>query len=364
MKKQETRKKILQALLENANMTRQDIAAELRISMPTALTNCNELLEQQVLVEVGELESTGGRKAKSLGVNGNFAYSLGMEIALKYVYFVLMDFSAAVVAEKKVNLVFADEPSWYQKLNEDVMLFLKEQKVAKEKVFGAGLSFPGIIDEEKNVIVRSHILQVENIDLDRFRKAIPFRLHVNNDANCAGFAEIKMHRSTYLYLSLNESVGGVFIQEGNIQYGDTLQAGEIGHMILFPGGETCYCGKKGCADSYLSPKRLCKDGKSLDAFFKAVESGKKKSLALWEEYLENLSIFVTNLRMILNVDIIIGGEIGRWIPTYMDRLCEKAQKYDLFSRDINYLFTCTTKGEACAVGAALKASELFCGEIL
>lgn len=41
---------------------------------------------------------------------------------------------------------------------------------------------------------------------------------------------------------------------GRLWTGDTFQAGELGHMILIPGGRRCYCGKQGCADAYLSPE--------------------------------------------------------------------------------------------------------------
>lgn len=47
---------------------------------------------------------------------------------------------------------------------------------------------------------------------------------------------------------------------GRLWTGDTFQAGELGHMILIPGGRRCYCGKQGCADAYLSPRALKRDG--------------------------------------------------------------------------------------------------------
>lgn len=75
---------------------------------------------------------------------------------------------------------------------------------------------------------------------------------------------------------------------GRLWTGDTFQAGELGHMILIPGGRRCYCGKQGCADAYLSPRALKRDG--------------------WETYLDHLAVFITNLRMLLNMDLVIGAK--------------------------------------------------------
>lgn len=98
--------------------------------------------------------------------------------------------------------------------------------------------------------------------LERFEKALPCSAVFENDANCACFAERDAGRKNYVYFSLNESVGGAVMLNGRLWMGETFQAGELGHMILIPGGRRCYCGKQGCADAYLSPRLWSRtDGK-------------------------------------------------------------------------------------------------------
>ena len=58
------------------------------------------------------------------------------------------------------------------------------------------------------------------MSLDRFRACIPFPLVAANDANCSCFAELTPEQKTYLFVSLNESVGGALM----LDPGDTANA--------------------------------------------------------------------------------------------------------------------------------------------
>ena len=103
-------------------------------------------------------------------------------------------------------------------------------------------------------------------------------------------------------------------------------------MILVPGGRKCYCGKKGCADAYCAASALT-DGKyeSLELFMEALSEGNTKAQKKWADYLDNLAILISNLRMAFG---------------------EKVMEYNGFDRDIRYLKNCTYRKEASAVGAA------------
>ncbi|MCQ2511411.1 MAG: ROK family transcriptional regulator [Lachnospiraceae bacterium] len=350
---------IIHLLRNEGMMTRQEIAKKLGVSMPTALNNTNELLQLGVLIEDGEMSSTGGRKAKCLRFNKDLKKILGIDIGVNHVKFLITDFCGDFVCEKKVKLKFQDTIAWYESLTDKLNEFFMECSIDSKDILCAGLSFPGIIDEEKEVIVKSHILGAEHVGLDRFKKAIDFPLTVNNDANCAAFAEISQEKTNYLYLSLNDSVGGGLVLNASMHIGDSLQAGEIGHMILVPGGKQCYCGKKGCADPYLSPTVLLKEEETLSDFFGRVSAGDEVALKKWDQYLEYLAIFITNLRMVLDIDIVIGGEVGKFIDPYMDVLKSEMQKYDLFARTIDYVYPCSEKHSVCAMGAARLALSQF-----
>ena len=62
-KKNNTRSRIISYVINNQNTSKVEISKNLNMSMPTVLSNVNELIGRGVLVETGEYASTGGRKA-------------------------------------------------------------------------------------------------------------------------------------------------------------------------------------------------------------------------------------------------------------------------------------------------------------
>lgn len=334
------KERIFRLLLAKRELTRQEIAASLSLSMPTTLQNVTELTEGSILEECGAVGAASGRKAKKLRLRPLAGCTVGVNIALHRVEFVLADLLGQVRHSESVPLRFCDELDWYWRLQNALTDFLQ----GTENILGAGLSFPGIINTQANQIVRSHIFGLSHVGLERFQKSIPFPLTAANDANCACFAERGAGRDSFVYLSLNESVGGAVMMNGRLLLGDTFQAGEVGHMLLIPNGRPCYCGKAGCADAYLSPQALKQDG--------------------WDVYLDHLAVLLTNLRMALNMDLVVGGKIGSQIDPYWDALCVRMAAYDRFARDIDYIYPCMQREDACAIGAAALALEAFGSRIL
>lgn len=78
-KKNATKHNILNYMLNHGDTSKVELAKELNISLPTVLSNVNELMEKGLVTEKGELESTGGRKAVLIGLQKNYRYALGID---------------------------------------------------------------------------------------------------------------------------------------------------------------------------------------------------------------------------------------------------------------------------------------------
>lgn len=341
---QTIQERIFRLMLGGRAMTRQDIADRLSLSMPTVLQNVTQLIGAGILEECGATRSSGGRKAKMLRLCPEAGCVLGIDIGIRQVGFVTADLLGDLRQSGSVELPFRDTPDWYARFQCALLEHLDRSQTDPSQILGAGISFPGIIDSRRDQVVRSHILGVEHMGLERFQKVLPFPVVVHNDANCACFAERRERQGSYIYLSLNGSIGGGVMLEDRLWMGDTFQAGELGHMVLIPGGQRCYCGKQGCADAYLSPQALERDGE--------------------EVYLDHLALFVSDLRMLLDIDLVIGGQVGSKIGPQLDALREKTARYDRFTRDIDYILPCSQQEHACALGAARFGLEAFGSRLL
>ena len=231
--------------------------------------------------------------------------------------------------------------------------FLKDVE-DREKILGIGISIPGIIDQENRLVMKSHTLQVDNFSLSFLEQAFSYPVYFANDANAAMMAEDLHEYQDAVYLSLNNTLGGAFSINGKLVTGQNQKAGEFGHIILVPGGKKCYCGKAGCADAYCAASALTDEEQemTLEQFMKKVEQKNTKAVEKWNQYLDNLAILISNLRMAYDTDIILGGEVGGYLSEYMIPLGEKVMAYNGFEHDVRYLKNCSYKREASAVGAA------------
>jgi len=351
-KKNSTRSRIVNYVMSNQNTSKVEISKNLNMSMPTVLSNVNELIAGGVLAETGEYSSTGGRKAKSIGINPSYRYAMGIMITANHVGMVLVNMRSEIEKIHRIRIKFSPETSYCVELHGLVKDFLEDME-EPEKLLGIGISIPGIISQEQHLVVKSHALKIENYSLGFLEQIFSCPVYFENDANAAMLAENLNRYKNAIYLSLNNTLGGAFCIGGKLFSGQNQKAGEFGHMILVPGGRECYCGKKGCADAYCAASVLTGgEYESLEQFMEQLSGGNPKTEEIWENYLDSLAILISNLRMAYDMDIILGGEVGGYLSDYMLPLGEKVMEYNGFDRDTRYLRNCTYRKEASAVGAA------------
>lgn len=109
---------------------------------------------------------------------------------------------------------------------------------------------------------RAHIELSPNIDwADRpLRQELGDRLGLpvvlENDANAAGYAEAVRGAGQgahpVVMLTLGTGVGGAVVVDGRPLVGARGVAGELGHVIVEPGGVQCGCGQQGCLETVSS----------------------------------------------------------------------------------------------------------------
>ena len=352
--------KIAKYVYHHGGSSKQEIAADLGLSMPTVLQRVKELLEEGILIQTGEYESTGGRKAKILSIAPDISYAVGMDITRNHISFVLLDVSGRLVFQKRIRCAFENDDAYYRELGRSLDTFLERCRADRDKILGVGISIPGIVDEERCFMSQSHVLRLEEFDLKKLAAYIPYRTGFRNDANSAAYAELRGAGQNTIYLSLSNTVGGAIYINGRIYNGQHFRSAEFGHMILVPGGKPCYCGKKGCMDSYCSASVLSRwTNDNLELFFSGLERGNMVCRNAWTEYLSYLAIAITNLRMAFDCDVILGGYVGGYLDSYMSELEEKMAAYEIFEADEKYVRTGRYKHEAAAIGAGIRFVEEY-----
>jgi fructokinase len=120
-----------------------------------------------------------------------------------------------------------------------------------------GMGTPGTLDTRTRTLKNSNttclIGQPLQQDLEKALKT-PFTLA--NDANCFALAEARLGAAqgaeTVFGVIMGTGVGGGIVFHNRVLDGCQGIAGEWGHNILDPGGPDCYCGRKGCVETFLA----------------------------------------------------------------------------------------------------------------
>ena len=211
-KKFATKSKIVNYIINRESTSKVEISKELNLSMPTVLSNVKDLLEKGIIIETGEYESTGGRKAKSIGINPSYRYAMGIVITANHLGMVLVNLKYEIVKSERIRLKFVSDMSYCSQVADFATKFLNHMNDAeqKEKLLGVGISIPGIINQEQKLVIKSHALKLENYSLSFLEQAFSVPVYFSNDANAAMMAEDMNTYQNAIYLSLNQTLGGAF----------------------------------------------------------------------------------------------------------------------------------------------------------
>jgi glucokinase len=138
-----------------------------------------------------------------------------------------------------------------------------------EKVIGVGVAAAGFMSADREIMYHSPNIAVWRNEPLKKRISSQTKLPVllENDANAAGWAEFRFGagkgRKGMVILTIGTGVGGAIISDGVLLKGGFGIGGELGHVVLIPGGRDCGCGQNGCVESYCSGTALLKSAREL-----------------------------------------------------------------------------------------------------
>lgn len=138
---------------------------------------------------------------------------------------------------------------------------LKESGHSEDSVTFCGIGMPSCIHPKTQRLVHSNNLGWLDCEIyPDFRKALPWNIRIENDANCAAIGEAKLGAGSgfqnMLLLTLGTGVGGGLILDGKLYTGADQMGAELGHIKLVHQGRKCTCGQLGCLESYASATAL------------------------------------------------------------------------------------------------------------
>ena len=96
--KKKNRNEVFRYICKHGTVSNPDISYDLKMSLPTATQITKELIEQGLVEEKGELQSTGGRRAKALSAAVNVRLAVGLDITQNHITLVLTNIVGEILA--------------------------------------------------------------------------------------------------------------------------------------------------------------------------------------------------------------------------------------------------------------------------
>lgn len=361
--------RIFRAIHYAEKISRQEITELLSLSLPTVNQNLKLLSDDRYIVIEGSFESTGGRKAQIISINENIRYAVSVNIKKHSLKVSIINLKGDVIAGRYEKRLFSESESYADWVSRMIKEVIDEYAIADADILGVGITLPGILDDDNRVLLSAPTMGVKNYDTSVITKKIPYEVVVMNAARSIALAEHWNRKdlapkTQRIYLMVDEGVGGASVCTQNVVYGDSNRYGEFGHMTLYPGGRPCFCGRRGCFESYVASRRLSTDlGVTLDEFFEGVKNGNQEYRETLDTYIDNLATGINNIYIMNNMDVILCGTLAKYLKEYEEEIRNKLIKKYSFDTDASYFGFAQVDQDKAQTGVAISFVMKFISSV-
>ena len=308
------RSKIYQYIYRSKLTSKLQIVQDLQMGLSTVSQNLN-LLENEGLIEKnGYFDSTGGRKANAIQIVSDFKISIGVGILKNMFHITAIDLYGNTVYTDTIPLTYSNTAAYYQQITDKVKDFIDKNQYPENKILGVSIATQGITSPDNTTVIYGNIMNNTGMRLKDFSRHLPYPCHLEHDSKSAAFLELWNHPEldSAVVLLLNRNLGGAIITNHQIHQGRSMHSGTIEHICVNPDGPLCYCGNRGCLETYCSANSLEQaSGMTIKEFFPLLREKKSPQLIqIWEDYLKHLAFAMKNLNLVIDAPIIISGYLA------------------------------------------------------
>ena len=308
------RSKIYQYIYRSKLTSKLQIVQDLQMGLSTVSQNLN-LLENEGLIEKnGYFDSTGGRKANAIQIVSDFRISIGVGILKNMFHITAIDLYGNTVYTDTIPLTYSNTAAYYQQITDKVKDFIDNNQYPENKILGVSIATQGITSPDNTTVIYGNIMNNTGMRLKDFSRHLPYPCHLEHDSKSAAFLELWNHPEldSAVVLLLNRNLGGAIITNHQIHQGRSMHSGTIEHICVNPDGPLCYCGNRGCLETYCSANSLEQaSGMTIKEFFPLLREKKSPQLIqIWEDYLKHLAFAMKNLNLVIDAPIIISGYLA------------------------------------------------------
>lgn len=321
---------VLNYVREREPISRAEIARETELQRSTISAIVEDLKGEGLVEEIGEGESTGGRRPTLLRLRTAGAIALGVAITPTRTTVATSDLAGRVVEQEE----FLTDPDSDKTLGHVIDLVRQFSSRNPGAIEGVGVSLPGLVNQASGEAVYVPYFKWRDLPVSQvISTAVGLPVIIDNDANAVALAELWFGRPEvsdardFILVLVAEGVGTGIIFDGQIYRGESGAAGEFGHMIIGAQAPVpCSCGNHDCWEAFSSERSamaryLRLSGSEEMAAFGFPElvdqalGGEAHAQAALIETALSLGVGISNLVVGFSPEaVVVGGEIARAWP--------------------------------------------------
>ncbi|HEU5460368.1 MAG TPA: ROK family transcriptional regulator [Pyrinomonadaceae bacterium] len=316
---------VLNYVREREPISRAEIARETELQRSTISAIVEDLKTEGLIEEVGEGESTGGRRPTMLKLRAADPIALGVSLTPTCTTIATSDLAGRVIDQEEF-------PTDSDKTLSHVISVIREfTSRHKGLIEGVGVSLPGLVDPSTGTALYIPYFLWRDLPIsEMISKAVGLPVVIDNDANAVALAELWFGRPEvndardFILVLVAEGVGTGIIFDGQVYRGQRGAAGEFGHMVIGRGAPVpCSCGSDDCWEAFSSERAaigryLKLSGGAKKPGFTFIElvdralAGESNANEALVETARNLGVGISNLIIGFSPEaVVVGGEIAR-----------------------------------------------------
>lgn len=260
------KRKIIKNLFLHGAMTNTDLGKFVKLSTPKIISLLNELKEEGLVEELGQGNSSGGRRPNLYGNKEDAFYIIGISINIYKTSVSIFNAKNQKVTDDHIlTLTISHGTTIIDPIVEFTEKVIREKQIPRDKILGIGIEMPGMVDSSTG-INKTYMVSDRPV-AEIFSEKFGMEVLIENDAKTRAFAELRFglahSKKNALVIHLDWGVGLGIIVNGKLYKGRDGFAGEFGHLPMVDNGMLCKCGKQGCLETIASGTaiaRMAKEG--------------------------------------------------------------------------------------------------------
>lgn len=260
------KRKIIKHLFLYGAMTNTDLGKHVKLSTPKIISLLNELKVEGLIEELGQGNSSGGRRPNLYGNKEDSFYIVAISINIYKTSVSVFDAkNHKIIDDQTLPLTISHGTSIIDPIVAFTESIIGTKKIPREKILGIGIEMPGMVDSVTGI---NKTYMVSDRPLaEIFSEKFGLEVLIENDAKTRAFAELRFGlahaKRNALAIHLDWGIGLGIIVNGKLYKGRDGFAGEFGHLPMVDNGILCKCGKQGCLETIASGTaiaRMAKEG--------------------------------------------------------------------------------------------------------